>query len=303
MSTLKFVLLAVANNDYQAQQVSSARAAADKAGIELQVVQTEHDPILQSQKVLEFVQAPVGKRPDAIFFEPVGTALAQPARAAVAAGVGWVVLNRENVDYMPELREKAGKPMFCMTTSHHDVGKIQGQQIARLLPMAGVVLFIEGPSDNDAAVRRSEAMQMAKPAMVELRTLRGRWTEQSAQMAVTSWLKLSIAKELDIRLVVAQNDAMALGAHKAFELLPVGPVRDRWRGVPLIGCDGLPNGGQKAVRSGLITATVVIPPNAGDAVTMMAAGIERGTMPAEVNYTQSSSYPPLNDLKPLPPRR
>jgi ABC-type sugar transport system substrate-binding protein len=299
MKKLNFVLLAVANNDYQTQQVNSARAAAQKLDVELQVIHTEHDSILQSQQVLEFLQAPAGRRPDAIFFEPVGTALAQPARAAAANGVGWVVLNRENVEYMAELRQTSRVPMFCATTSHRNVGQIQGEQVKRLLPNGGVMLLIEGPSDNEASVRRAEAMHMAKPGAVEVRTLRGRWTEQSAYSSVSAWLKLSISKELPIALVAAQNDAMALGAHKAFDELPAGPVRDRWRNVPLIGCDGLPNGGQKAVRGGQLTATVVIPPNAGTPVELMATSIQQGTVPAEVNYSQSSSFPPLEALRPL----
>ena len=45
-------------------------------------------------------------RPDAILFEPAGsTALPQVARAAAAAGIGWVILNRE-ADYVNDLRRQ-----------------------------------------------------------------------------------------------------------------------------------------------------------------------------------------------------
>src|SRR5215469_6375311 len=141
---------------------------------------TEHDSILQSREVLDLIQTPAVECPDAILFEPVGTALAQPARAAAAAGVGWVVLNREKVEYFADLRQKFRSPMFSVTTSHREVGQIQGQQIARLLPNGGAVLYIEGPSDNNASVRRTEGMQLAKPHNFEVRILRGRWTGESA---------------------------------------------------------------------------------------------------------------------------
>lgn len=296
MDKLRFVLLAVDNNDYQVEQVSSAQSAASKLGLEIEIIHTEHDSIQQSQIVLDLIQSPPGKRPNAIFFEPVGTALAQPARAAAAAKVGWVILNRENVDYVRELRERYSSPMFCVTTDHKNVGNIQGEQIAKLLPNGGAVLHIEGPGDNNAAVRRSEGMLARKPPNVEVRSLRGRWTEVSAFNAVNSWLKLSIAKEIRIGVVAAQNDAMALGARKAFYELPNGPERDRWLQLPFIGCDGLPNGGQKAVREHLLAATVVIPPNAGDAVEAMAAAIRTGR-PTEVTlFTQTSSFPPLHSL-------
>ena len=81
MDKLKFVLLAVDNNDYQVEQVSSAQSAASRLGIEIEIIHTEHDSIQQSQIVLDLIHGPPGKRPNAIFFEPVGTARAQPARA------------------------------------------------------------------------------------------------------------------------------------------------------------------------------------------------------------------------------
>ena len=304
MEKLKFVLLAVDNNDYQVEQVSSAQLAAARLGIELEIVHTEHDSIQQSRIVLDLVQSPPGKRPSAIFFEPVGTALAQPARAAAAAKVGWVILNRENVEYVRELRDSYSTPMFSVTTSHKDVGYIQGEQIARLLPKGGAVLYIEGPGDNAAAAHRTEGMLARKPASVEVRTLRGRWTEVSAYNAVNSWLKLSIAKEIPIGAVAAQNDAMALGARKAFQELPEGRERDRWSRVPFLGCDGLPKGGQKAVRERLLTATVVIPPNAGDAVDAMASALRSGKQPDVTLFTMASSFPPVHSLMPVsfPPK-
>jgi len=298
MDKLKFVLLAVDNNDYQIEQVSAAQTAAVRLGIDLEIAHTEHDSIQQSQIVLDLVQSPPGKRPNAIFFEPVGTALAQPARAAAAAKVGWVILNRENVDYVRELRDRYASPMFCVTTSHRDVGELQGEQISRLLPKGGAVLYIEGPGDNNAAVRRTEGMLARKAANVEVRTLRGRWTEISAYSAVNSWLKLSIAKELHVGVVAAQNDAMALGARKAFQEMPNGPERDHWLRVPFLGCDGLPNGGQKAVREHLLTATVVIPPNAGEAVEAMAIALRSGKQPDVTLFTQANSFPPVHSLTP-----
>ncbi len=304
MEKLKFVLLAVDNNDYQMEQVSSAQVAAARLGIELEIVHTEHDSIQQSKIVLDLVQSAHGKRPNAIFFEPVGTALAQPARAAAAANVGWVILNRENVEYVRELRDRYPAPMFSVTTSHKDVGYIQGDQIARLLPKGGALLYIEGPGDNTAAVRRTEGMLARKPATVEVRTLRGRWTEASAYNAVNSWLKLSISREIQIGVVAAQNDAMALGARRAFQELANGQERGRWRSVPFLACDGLPKGGQKAVRERLLRATVVIAPNAGDAVEAMAGALRSGKQPEVTLFTQASSFPPLHSLLPvsLPPK-
>lgn len=298
MKKLSFTLLVVENNDYQAEQVISAQAAANRLGIQFQVIHTEHDAILQGQRVLKLLQSEAGVRPNGILFEPVGTPLAQAAKMAAELGVGWVVLNRERVGYLPELRRRHDTPMFSVTTSHTEVGRIQGEQIAHLLPKGGVMLYIQGPSGNEATARRTEGMQATKPANVEVRILRGVWTEESAHHAASSWLQLSIAKELALGAVAAQNDAMALGARKAFEELAFGPLRERFSHLPFLGCDGLPGTGQTAVRNGLLAATVVIPPTAGHAIEVLASALQTGKQPAECINREAHSYPALASLKP-----
>src|SRR5271165_662773 len=157
MKRLNLALLVVENNDYQAEQTISAKQAAHECEADLQVIQTEHDAVVQSQQVLKLLYSPVETRPNGIFFEPVGTPLAQAAKIAASSGVGWVVLNRE-VDYLKELRRQSSTPLFCITTNHDEVGRIQGEQIAHLLPQGGAVLYLHGPSDNKAALRRAAAM-------------------------------------------------------------------------------------------------------------------------------------------------
>jgi ABC-type sugar transport system substrate-binding protein len=297
MKKAKLVLLVVANNDYQTEQTIVAQQAAHENEAELQIIQTEHDAVAQSQEVFKLLYSPAGTRPDGILFEPVGTALAQAAKMAASSGVGWVVLNRE-VDYLKELRRQCATPIFSITTNHEEVGRIQGEQIGKLLPRGGAVIYIHGPSDNKAAVRRAAAMQVAKPANVEIRVLKGLWTEESAFHAVASWLKLNAAKDVAFGVVAGQNDAMALGARRAFQELTAGPERDHWLTLPYIGCDGLPNTGQTYVRRGILEATVVIPANAGQAIKALVTSLRTGQQPPECILTSASSFPEIAALKP-----
>jgi ribose transport system substrate-binding protein len=297
MKKAKFVLLVVENNDYQAEQTIAAKEAARECDVDLQVMQTEHDAVIQSQEVLKLLYNPAETRPDGILFEPVGTPLEKAAKIAATSGVGWVVLNRE-VDYLKELRLQSTTPLFCITTNHDEVGRIQGEQIAHLLPHGGAVLYIQGPSDNKAAVRRAAAMQKAKPAGMDVRVLKGLWTEESAYNAVNSWLKLNMAKDVTIGLVAGQNDAMALGARRAFQELTGGTERDHWMSLPYIGCDGLPNTGQVYVHRGLLQATIVIPANAGQAIRTLVNSLKTKQPPPECIFTTASSFPPLTTLKP-----
>jgi len=293
MKELSFALFSVENNDFQGEQVKDARTAADRLGIQLQIIHTEHDAIRQSELILNLLQS-TSARPDGILFEPVGTPLAQAARLAAISSVGWVVLNRESVDYIPSLRQQYRAPMFSISASHFEVGRIQGEQIAQLLPNGGCILYIQGPSDNEASSRRFAGMQAAKPGSVEVRSLKGVWTEQSAYKAVSSWLTLSIARELALGAVAAQNDAMALGARKAFQ----ETTDERWRTLPFLGCDGLAATGRSAVASGLLAATVVIPSNAGRAVEALASALQKGEQPPESIRTEPTSFPALASLRP-----
>lgn len=295
MKKLNIVLsLTTRDNDYQDEQAKAAQNAARTLDVDLQIVDAQNDAGNQSLQLLKLVQAPVGARPDAIIFEPVGTALQQVARTAAAAGVGWVVLNRE-VDYLAELRKSFRVPVFAISTNHEEVGRIQGRQMGALLPDGGTALYVQGPSGSDAAQQRTNGMQATKPANIQIRAMKAQWTEASAYNAVSSWLRLAIAKDLGIGLVAAQDDSMALGARKAFEEMG-DKNRERWLSLPFLGCDGMPATGQTWVRQGLLAATVVIPPNAGVAVEMLAKALNAGAQPAERTLTAPNSFPPLPSL-------
>lgn len=295
MKKLSIVLsLTTRDNDYQAEQAKAAEDAARRLNVDLQIVDAQNDAGLQSQQLLKYVQSPVDQRPNAIVFEPVGTPLAQVARAAAAAGIGWVVLNRE-VDYLAGLRRSFTVPLFAISSNHEDVGRIQGRQMAALLPTGGTALYIQGPSGSDAAQQRTNGMTETKPQNVQVRAVKAQWTESSAHQTVSSWLRLSIAKDLGISLVAAQDDSMALGARKAFEEME-GENRERWLRMPFLGCDGIPATGQLWVRQGLLAATVVIPPNADLAIEMLAKALQHGTQPVERTLTRPTSYPPMESL-------
>src|SRR5204862_167021 len=122
-----------------------------------------------------------------------GTALPQVARAAVAARVGWAVLNRD-ASYIPELRRSSSAPVFGVSSDHLEIGRIQGRQFAALLPKGGSILYIQGPAENSAAKERTTGMQEAKPSNIHFTLLRAQWTEESAQRSVRSWLTLSTAQ-------------------------------------------------------------------------------------------------------------
>jgi ABC-type sugar transport system substrate-binding protein len=299
MEKLNFVLSLTNNdNDYQLEQAAAAQDAAQRLGVDLQILSADNDAITQSQQLLRVIQASTSSHPDGIIFEPAGgTAMPQVARAAATAGIAWVVLNRE-VEYIDELRQSYPVPAFALTSDHEEIGRIQGRQLGALLPEGGSVLYIQGPSESLAAKQRTAGMYETKPTGIDVKLMKAQWTEASAFRTVSSWLRLSTSHQTHIDAIAAQDDSMAIGARKAFQQVTDSDHRDRWLSLPYLGCDGLPNSGQIWVRQGLLCATVYVPPNAGKAIEMLVGAIQTGAMPPSETMTVPASYPALETLAP-----
>ncbi len=297
MQKLRFVASLTTNdNDYQMEQAAAAQEAAKRLNVELEILYAENDAILQSQQLLKIIQSNSGSHPDGIIFEPVGgTALPQVAKAAAVAGIGWVVLNRE-VDYLSELRRAYKVPVFAVTSDHEEIGRLQGKQLAALLPNGGSVLLIQGPSESLAAKQRTTGMYETKPIGVQVKLMKGNWTEASAYKAVSSWLKLSTSQQTPIDVIAAQNDAMALGARKAFQELGDSVARDRFLAAPYLGIDGVSKTGQSWLRRGLLNATIVVPANTDQALDMLVHAVQSGTIPPEKTLTVPRSMPIVEEL-------
>jgi ribose transport system substrate-binding protein len=296
MKKLSFLIsLTNDENDYQQEQAAAAERASRKLDVNVKIIHANNDPVGQSQQLLEFLQCSTASRPDAIVFEPAGgTAFPQVARAAAAAGIGWVVLNHE-VDYLTTLRQAYEVPMFSISSDHKEVGKIQGRQFAALLPQGGSVLYIEGPANSSAAKERTLGMNSTKTANIKIKALRANWTEVSARKTVSSWLRLSTSLGAQIDLVGAQDDSMAAGARKAFAEM-TEDNRERWLKIPFTGCDGLPKTGQSWVRSGLLAATVYIRPNTDLAMEMLTDAFRKGSSLPECKLTVPESIPSIEEL-------
>ncbi|HWC19488.1 MAG TPA: substrate-binding domain-containing protein [Terriglobales bacterium] len=147
------------------------------------------------------------------------------AHAAASAGIGWAVVDRE-VDYLASLRSSSKAPVFCVTVDQREVGRIQARQMMALLPRGGLVLYIQGTSGNFSADERTYGMQTIKPANIDVRMIRARFTEESGYRAVKQWLSLATSRQTPVDLICSQSDAMALGARKAME---VGLLRSTCR--------------------------------------------------------------------------
>lgn len=302
MKKLRFLVsLITKDNDFQVQQAASAEASAREAGVDIDIVYADGDTITQSTQILKTIQANPDSRPNGILVEPAGgTGLPQVARASVSAEIAWGLLNRE-AEYISEVRRGSKTPVFLVTSDHTEVGRIQARQLGAFIPGGGHALYILGPAESSVVKDRKAGFDVVCPKNIHVTVLRGKWTEESGYRSVSTWIKLGISSKATVHAIVAQNDAMAMGARKAFGELSNPQEREKWLGLPFLGCDGLPKTGQAWVRSGSLAATVVVPPMAGKAVQIMAMALRTGTNAPERTVTDLESYPTLDKLSKLQP--
>ena len=277
--------------DFQKMQAADARAAAARAGLDAEVVFADSNAVLQIQQLFRFVHAPEGERPAAIVVETVtGEGLERVARNAVRAGIGWMLVNGSG-RYIDGLRqERPDLPIGNVAVDNVEVGRIQARQVRSLAPGGGLVLCVQGPADNAAASERHEGFNETLGDGFELKVLNGDWTEQSGEKALAAWLRLKTSEGFRPCVVAVQNDAMAVGARRA-----IRGHRREWSDVPVTGCDGLPEGGQRLVRAGELVATIVTPTTAGQAVALVGRALGGERVAAEVRLAPHS-FPSEDEL-------
>lgn len=295
MKPLRLLVSVPNRNHYQMEQAKAASSRGSQLGADVRVVDADNNPVTQSQQIVEALQSREA-RPDAILVEPLtATALAKVAEAAVAAGVGWVLLNSD-AEYINRLRIKPNVPVFAVTRDHVEIGRIQGKQFAALLPSGGSVLYVQGPNTSSAAVQRTQGMESSKPANIHVRALRSQWTEQSAYESMQAWLRLSTSRPESVDVVGCQYDGIAAGARRAFREVASSADRDRWLALPITGVDGLPDEGQVWVDRGELTATVVALTTTAVAVEMIVKALEKGAQPEALTLVELKSYPSFEKL-------
>jgi ribose transport system substrate-binding protein len=290
-------------SEHQLLLAADAEQAARRRGFELETHYGEDNVTTQIREMRECIRREEAQRPAAILVFPVrDAAVERVAQEAVAAGVGWIVLNRR-ADYLAALR--AGNPRLAVAAVGPDqpeVGRLQAAQVRALLPAGGHVLAVRGPTMSSGAQDRLVALREGLAgARVNLGEVVGNWGTDEADRAVGGWLEMVIPSGLRPGLVACQNDAMALGARRALERVAGQGNRPELARLPVLGVDGVENAGRKHVDEGRLTATIVLPPSAGPAIDLVARCAKGESIPEKV-VLPLSSHPGLETLPTRAPR-
>jgi ribose transport system substrate-binding protein len=230
--------------------------------------------------------------------EPAGgTSMTQVARAAVQAGVGWAILNRE-AEKIDELRKLGSAPVFSVSSDHEEVGRIQAKQFTALLKRGGTVLYLQGPATSAATQSRTMGMQAALPANIAVKLLRcGTWTEDGGYKAMLAWLRIMVASKERIDIVAGQNDLLTMGARQALrESVGAEAQESKWEKVRYTGIDGLQKTGQAWVQGKILAATVVVPITALPALQMLVEAEQKRIQPPASTKIAPYSFPEIDKL-------
>jgi ribose transport system substrate-binding protein len=88
-----------------------------------------------------------------------------------------------------------------------------------------------------------------------------------------------------------------MGARKAMTELADGKLTEFSSRIPITGCDGVPDTGQAWVRAGQMTATVILPATAGEAVSLMVSALQKGSTPPENTLINPEPFPSIELLR------
>jgi ABC-type sugar transport system substrate-binding protein len=290
------VLLRCEDQEFQQAQAEAAREAGRQTGKAIELLFAENSAFTQIQQVLSLVKLPAAERPVAIVIELVAGAegYMSTARAALSAGIAWIEVSGLASSVATLRSEFPERLVLSVTSPEQDIGRIHATQCRKILKEGGDILYIEGPSlQPEAKARRLGLEEGLRSSRTQIeKTLCGDWTIQSAERVMATFLDRP--HNFMPALVCAQNDEMAMGIRR------VATLRDpAWKDIPYIGCDGLITGGQKFVREGLLTATIVKPVTTGHAVTEVVHGLEGGAPTKDISIAPES-FPSIERLDEIP---
>ncbi len=292
------VLLRCQNQEFQQAQAATALEAGKLEGASVEVAFAENSPFAQIQQIHALMKRPPEQRPGAIVIELVGSTegYRNTARVALSAGMEWVEVSGLAPSISLLRAEFPERFVISVTTDEEGVGRIHAEQCRALLPSGGSILYIEGPNLQPESTARRQALEEGlRGTRIKIsRTLGGDWTEESVEQSMTAFLEQNSGYPFMPALVCSQNDEMALGGRRTAVAHHL-----EWARIPYLGCDGLPDGGQKYVDEGALTATVVKPVTTGVAVTHVARAMRHKAQRRDVTLAPKS-IPPLETLARLP---
>jgi ABC-type sugar transport system substrate-binding protein len=311
--TSKIGLFVNGLDGYPGSIVREVEEAARYEQLEVEVFDTQRSAVRQAGEMMRFRHQNPGRNLCA-FVVPENDAIGEGdvsddptfrlAQRLARDGVGWVTLNHGREDLVTALRaEFPSLPIAIVAIDNLEFGHVQGRILRSLLPQGGSVLCLRGhPWDTACRDRSAGLRQEVEGLPLVLHEMDARWDSALAKQEVHRWLMSPARTERPLQAVVSQNDPMALAAREALQEAAQRLGQPELLRVPVVGGDGLPDGGLPWVDQGLLTATVKVTLPGKTAVTHLAKYWKDGSPLPLVTRLPVTPYPSLRALVPAPAR-
>jgi inositol transport system substrate-binding protein len=185
---------------------------------------------------------------------------------------------------------KPGLPIFAVTLDQVEAGRVQARQLLALLPSGGLVLGVFGNSFAGSTVSRAAGMrEVLEGGRIRLTTVNGDWGSDSGEQIFSKWIRQPWNKE-KIAAIACHNDAMAMGVRKAVREAAREAAFAYLSSIPILGINGSPDVGLKAVDAGELATTIVMPHVTRNAIELLARALAGERIPPYVTL-EPKPYP------------
>jgi ribose transport system substrate-binding protein/inositol transport system substrate-binding protein len=222
-------------NSFTTTFSQAAKAEAEKDGAELTIFDGKQDQATQNSAV----ETAVTQQYDGIMVEPVSVDGVKPAVQAA---------NQANIPIMTAVQKMTDQSLAKAFVGGDDqaAGKMQMEKAVQAIGAKGNIAILWGPMGSDSQLNRKKGYDEVLGQNPEVKTVfdsSANWDTDQGLKLMENWLQTG--KQIDY--VVAQNDAMAIGAAKA--------IQDAQLKTPVSGIDATPEGLQ-AITDGRLVGSV-----------------------------------------------
>ncbi len=202
------------NDTFQTFIEDHARAYAEKEGVEFVYSDGGEDILKQQDQINAFIAEGV----DALIVVPIDTSAVEPIiEAAQKAGIPLVFVNRNPFSDLDP--EDYPENVYYVGSEESEAGKFQAEYAVELLgekEEIGYAILV-GILSNQGAIARTQGNKDALKEMGNyklLAELNGDWQRDQGMTITENWLT---AYGDELKLILSNNDEMALGAVEATE--------------------------------------------------------------------------------------
>lgn len=225
------------NNPFFVTMANSVKAAADKAGVNVKIVDAQNDPAKQSNDIADLLQGNIS----VLIVNPVDSAaISNSVLAANKAKIPVITIDRS---------ADKGEVAAHIASNNVKGGEMAAEYIVSKLGEGTPVAELEGIPGASATRERGQGFHNIADSKLKVLAKQNADFDRSKGLTVAENI---LQANPDVKAIFSQNDEMALGA--------VSAAKAANKQIFIIGFDGTDDG-VKAVNDGSMAATIAQQPD------------------------------------------